>query len=90
MPSAPAAAPGPTDVTAVRAPDGSVHVRWNGPADAEFKVSRRAPDGRWQVVGRTRGHELEDGGAAPGEVPVYSVSASSAAGFSDDAFSAPA
>lgn len=88
-PPAPAPVPGPTDVTAVRAPDGSVHVRWNGPADAEFKVSRRAPDGRWQVVGRTRGHELEDGGAAPGEVPVYSVSASSAAGFSDDALSAP-
>lgn len=90
-PPAPAApVPGPTDVTAVRASDGSVHVRWNGPPDAEFKVSRRAPDGRWQVVGRTRGHELEDGGAAPGDLPVYSVSASSAAGFSEDAFSAPA
>lgn len=89
VPSAPAAAPGPTDVTAVRAPDGSVHVRWAGPADAEFKVSRRAPDGRWQVVGRTRGHELEDGGAAAGEVPLYAVSASSAAGFSEDAYSAP-
>ncbi|QSR28894.1 Hypothetical protein CFH99_0090 [Nocardioides aromaticivorans] len=88
-PPPPAAVPGATDVTAVRAPDGSVHVRWNGPADAEFKVSRRAPDGRWQVVGRTRGHELEDGGAAPGEVPLYSVSASSAAGFAADAFSAP-
>lgn len=82
--------PGPTGVTAVRAPDGSVHVRWNGPADAEFKVSRQTPDGRWQVVGRTRAHELEDGGAAPGEVPRYSVSASSAAGFSADAFSGPA
>ena len=82
--------PGATDVTAVRAADGSVHVRWNGPADAEFKVSRRAPDGRWQVVGRTRAHELEDGGAAPGDVPLYSVSASSAAGFAEDAYSAPA
>lgn len=89
-PPAPAAVPGATDVTAVRAPDGSVHVRWNGPADAEFKVSRRAPDGRWQVVGRTRAHELEDGGAAPGDVPLYAVSASTAAGFAEDAYSAPA
>lgn len=88
---APAPVPGPTDVTAVRGSDGSVHVRWgwSGPADAEFKVSRRAPDGRWQVVGRTRILEIEDGGAAPGDVPVYAVSARSAAGSSEDAYSAP-
>lgn len=82
-------APAPTDVTAARLPDGAVLVRWNGPAGAEFKVSRRGPEGRWQVVGRTRAHELEDGGATPGAVPAYSVSARSEAGFSDDAFSAP-
>ncbi|MBC8092868.1 MAG: hypothetical protein H7Y15_13205, partial [Pseudonocardia sp.] len=33
------------------------------------------PDGRWRVVGRTRGHVIEDGGAPDGEVPGYAVSA---------------
>ncbi|SHF75867.1 hypothetical protein SAMN05443575_0827 [Jatrophihabitans endophyticus] len=64
----------PADVTATRLAGGAVLVRWDGPAGAEYKVSRRAPDGRWQVVGRTRATSLEDGGApADGPPPGYTV-----------------
>jgi hypothetical protein len=69
-------------VVAARSSAGSVLVRWNGAEGLEFKVSRRAADGRWQVVGRTRALEIEDGGAPAGEVPAYSVEARGAAGSS--------
>jgi hypothetical protein len=88
-PPAPAAeVAAPTAVVATRDPGGSVVVRWSGPAGAEFKVSRRAVDGRWQVVGRTRHHAIEDGGAPAGDVPVYAVSARLDAGVSAEAYSA--
>ncbi|PZS33578.1 MAG: hypothetical protein DLM58_07415 [Pseudonocardiales bacterium] len=66
----------PADVAAERASGGSVIVSWTGPAGAEFKVSRCAADGRWRVIGRTRGVSIEDGGVAgSGGTPVYAVSA---------------
>lgn len=64
----------PTDVRAVRSA-GGVTVTWNGPPGAEYRVRCHLPDGRWRVVGRTRGHVIEDGGAPDGEVPGYAVSA---------------
>ncbi|TWH01895.1 hypothetical protein L615_001500000680 [Nocardioides sp. J9] len=92
-PPAAASTPAPvdmvSDVVAARGADGSVHVRWRGPAGVEFKVSRRAPDGRWQVVGRTRATGIEDGGAPPGEVPVYAVSARGDDGVSPEVYSRP-
>ncbi|GAB2486681.1 fibronectin type III domain-containing protein [Jatrophihabitans fulvus] len=85
-PPAPAAAPPPAPraatltapraVVAARLPDGGVVVRWSGPSGAEYRVARRTPEGREQVVGRTRALEIEDGGAPHGELPVYVVSAS--------------
>lgn len=80
-PSAPAAAPvggavAPAAVHAERGPTGSVVVRWTGPSGAEFRVRCAMPGGRWRVVGRTREHEIEDGGAPYGPVPAYTVSAS--------------
>lgn len=74
--------PVPTEVVAERTAAGSVLVRWSGAEGLEFKVSRRGPDGRWQVVGRTRSLEIEDGGAPTGDVPSYSVEARGDAGFS--------
>ncbi|MHA6625550.1 hypothetical protein ACU61A_08990 [Pseudonocardia sichuanensis] len=75
-----AAAPGPgapRTVRAVREASGAVRVRWTGGGPgAEYRVRCLTPDGRWRVVGRTRGHDLEDGGAPrDGAVPVYAVSA---------------
>ncbi|MBW0116307.1 hypothetical protein [Pseudonocardia abyssalis] len=77
-PPAPAPAagpPAPTRVRAERLASGSVLVRWDGPAGAEFRVRCALPDGRWRVVGRTREHRIEDGGAPDGPVPGYTVSA---------------
>jgi hypothetical protein len=81
--SGPAAAPeavgvvgAPGDVRAERVGDGSVAVSWTGPAGAEFRVRCRRPDGGWRVVGRTRAWTLSDGGAPPGALPEYTVSAS--------------
>lgn len=94
LPSAPppyAAPPGqvpaPSSVVAARTAAGSVLVRWSGAEGLEFKVSRRAADGRWQVVGRTRALEIEDGGAPAGDVPSYSVEARGEAGSSVAALS---
>ena len=78
--------PPPNAVVAERTAAGSVLVRWSGAEGLEFKVSRRGPDGRWQVVGRTRSLEIEDGGAPSGGVPSYSVEARGDAGFSAAAF----
>ncbi|MBW0100045.1 hypothetical protein I4I73_29110, partial [Pseudonocardia sp. KRD-184] len=66
----------PSAVRAERGPTGSVVVRWTGPPGAEFRVRCALPGGRWRVVGRTRDHEIEDGGAPDGPVPGYTVSAS--------------
>ena len=55
---------------------GSVEVSWQGPGDVEYRVRCLGPDGRWRVVGRTRAGSIEDGGAGPGVLPVYAVSAS--------------
>jgi len=66
----------PRDVRAERCADGSVAVSWSGPAGAEFRVRCRRPDGGWRVVGRTRARGLSDGGAPPGALPAYTVSAS--------------
>jgi hypothetical protein len=66
----------PAQVVARRTPGGSVIVSWTGPVGAEFKVSRQGADGRWLVVGRTRGLSIEDGGASgAGAPPAYAVSA---------------
>ncbi len=72
----PPAVEAPGDVRAERTADGSVAVSWTGPAGAEFRVRCRRPDGGWRVVGRTRDGALTDGGAPPGPLPEYSVSAS--------------
>jgi hypothetical protein len=72
----PSDTPAPADVVARRAAGGSVMVSWTGPPGAEFKVSRRAADGHWKVVGRTRALCLEDGGVAgAGALPDYAVTA---------------
>ena len=60
---------------AVRVGDGTVDVTWTPVAgDVEYRV-RRLDGARWQVVGRTRGTRLQDGGAPAGITPVYAVSA---------------
>jgi hypothetical protein len=74
-PAEPGAPPGPAAVRAERGAGGSVVVAWTGPPGAEFRVRCRMPDGRWRVVGRTREHRIEDGGAPDGPVPEYTVSA---------------
>lgn len=82
-PSAPSA---PEEVRAVRLGDGSVAVSWTAVTptaatptgaggDAEYRVRCRDGAGRWRVVGRTRGTTMEDGGAPPGPLPAYGVSA---------------
>ncbi len=86
---APAEAGGPVE-TGVPAPvgvraergrgDPSVAVSWTagGPADVEYKVTRLAADGRWQVVGRTRSTGIIDGAVPAGAaIPVYGVVARS-------------
>ncbi|WP_068062925.1 hypothetical protein [Nocardia xishanensis] len=77
--------PAPGRVTATRMANGSVRVVW-APASADdvnYRVTRLQPDGSWRVVGRTRGTELEDGGAPPGETPVYAVAAAISGSYSD-------
>lgn len=76
----------PGGVVAERKSDGAVVIRWTGPSQAEFKIARQAPDGRWQVVGRTRHQQIEDGGAAAtGPLPVYAVTARCGGAVSDEA-----
>ncbi|TQM31547.1 Ig-like domain repeat protein [Nocardia bhagyanarayanae] len=77
--------PAPGRVTATRMANGSVQVVWSpAPADdVAYRVTRLQPDGSWRVVGRTRGTELEDGGAPPGEVPVYAVAAATSGSYSE-------
>jgi hypothetical protein len=82
----------PVGVLAVRVGDGTVEVTWTpvpGVNDVEYRVRRLDRD-RWQVIGRTRGTRMHDGGAPAGVVPAYSVSAAgggvrSAEGRSDGA-----
>ncbi|MEV0027760.1 Ig-like domain repeat protein [Nocardia sp. NPDC050793] len=77
--------PAPGRLTATRMANGSVRVAWSpAPADeVDYRVTRLQPDGSWRVVGRTRGTELEDGGAPPGETPVYAVAAATSGRYSD-------
>jgi serine/threonine protein kinase len=79
-PAAPPAAdpvPAPTDIRAERGTDDrSITVTWTGvdAPDVEYKITRLAPDGRWQVVGRTRSTSIVDGAVAPeAAIPVYGV-----------------
>ncbi len=66
--------PPPAWVRAARDGRGDVLVVWEAPAAGTFKVSRLAPDGRWQVVGRVTDTSVLDGGAPPAvEPPVYAV-----------------
>ncbi|MGI5132729.1 protein kinase domain-containing protein [Pseudonocardia sp. CA-107938] len=67
----------PSDVRAERIEaDRSITVTWTpgSAAQVEYKVSRRTPDGRWQVVGRTAANSIVDGAVAPdAAIPVYGV-----------------
>ena len=77
-PPAPEPAPAPpTDVRAERGTvDPSITVSWTpgGAEEVEYKISRRLPDGRWQVVGRTASTCIVDGAVGPDvEIPVYGV-----------------
>ncbi|MDN5857201.1 MAG: hypothetical protein L0H84_01135 [Pseudonocardia sp.] len=85
----PGAVPAPSGVIAARLADGAVRVSWiAAPGDAgstEYRVRCRGPEGGpaaggWRVVGRTRATVIEDGGAPPGAMPVYEVSAVSQGG----------
>ncbi|MEV6387000.1 Ig-like domain repeat protein [Nocardia xishanensis] len=77
--------PAPGRVTVTRMANGSVRVVWVpvSAEDVNYRVTRLQPDGSWRVVGRTRGTELEDGGAPPGETPVYAVAAAISGSYSD-------
>lgn len=66
----------PREVHVRRTAHGAVVVSWSDVGDVEYRVRCLAGDGRWRVVGRTRSTEIEDGGALPGALPVYAVSAS--------------
>ena len=78
-PAAAEGVPAPTDVRAERGTDDrSITVTWTGvdAADVEYKITRLAPDGRWQVVGRTRTTSIVDGAVAPdAAIPEYGVAA---------------
>lgn len=70
--------PAPRQVHAQRGADGSVRVSWvpaDSAADVEYQVARRADDGTWRVLGRTRGTSMDDGGAPDGPLPQYGVMA---------------
>ncbi|MCO1659328.1 serine/threonine-protein kinase [Pseudonocardia humida] len=74
----PGAVPPPVDVRAERDADdrSSINVTWTagGEQEVEYKITRRTPDGRSQVVGRTRSTSIVDGAVPPGsEIPVYEV-----------------
>ena len=73
---APPGVAAPMGVLAVRGGDGTVEVTWTAVdgGDVEYRV-RRLDGDQWRVVGRTRATRMHDGGAPPGLVPVYSVSA---------------
>ncbi|WP_431969272.1 hypothetical protein [Nocardia sp. bgisy134] len=77
--------PAPGRVTATRMTNGSVRVTWSPASadDVDYRITRLQPDGSWRVVGRTRGTELEDGGAPTGETPVYAVAAATSGRYSD-------
>ena len=91
VPTVAAAAPAaPTEVRAVRAADGSVRVTWGGAGNVEYRVRSQDAQGRWRVVGRTRATALEDGGAAPGALPTYAVSAAAGGARSAEAISSGA
>ncbi|HVL83432.1 MAG TPA: hypothetical protein VM367_03935 [Pseudonocardia sp.] len=75
-PGGPGGPGGPREVRVARLAGGSVEVSWQGPGGVEYRVRCLGPDGRWRVVGRTRAGSIEDGGAGPGVLPVYAVSAS--------------
>jgi hypothetical protein len=65
-------------VSAARDRRGDVLVLWGASAtpDVVYKVSRRRPDGSWQVLARVTGTSLDDGGAPAGvEAPIYAVAA---------------
>jgi hypothetical protein len=69
--------PAPLDVRAERdVDDRSITITWTagGPQDVEYKITRRTPDGRSQVVGRTRSTGIVDGAVPPdSDIPVYEV-----------------
>jgi hypothetical protein len=68
----------PAWVSAARDARGDVLVLWAASATPEvtYRVSRRRPDGSWQVLGRVGATSVDDGSAPAGvEVPVYAVSA---------------
>ncbi len=75
--AAPSIVAPPTDVRAERGTiDRSITISWTG-GDAEgveYKISRRLPDGRWHVVGRTAATCIVDGAVDPdADIPVYGV-----------------
>ncbi|GAA5128649.1 hypothetical protein [Pseudonocardia adelaidensis] len=68
----------PAWVSAARDARGDVLVLWAASTTpgVEYRVSRRGPDGRWQVLARTGTTSWDDGAAPVGvEVPVYAVTA---------------
>jgi hypothetical protein len=85
--------PAPVDVRAERgADDQSVTVSWTagGSQEVEYKITRRTPDGRWHVVGRTRSTCIVDGSVSPGtEIPVYGVVARLGSAVSEPVHSPP-
>lgn len=76
--------PAPSGVVAARVAGGTVRVSWiAAPGDSgttEYRVRCQRADGSWRVVGRTRATVIEDGGAPPGPVSVYGVSAAAGGG----------
>ncbi|MCK9897407.1 hypothetical protein MXD60_22915, partial [Frankia sp. AgB32] len=84
----------PADADAVAAPPtavlarregGSVVVRWQPsptPGEVRYRVTRLAADGSSRAVGVTTATSLEDGGAPPGEIPAYAVTAGAGGGWS--------
>ncbi|MEU8900228.1 hypothetical protein AB0C65_30505 [Nocardia sp. NPDC048505] len=74
----------PTAVRTSRLPNGSIVITWTPTrtGTADYKVTRRQPDGTWRAIGRTRATELEDGGAPPTGTPVYAVVAAIAGRYS--------
>jgi hypothetical protein len=69
----------PSGVVAARVAGGTVRVSWIAAAGdsgaTEYRVRCLRADGSWRVVGRTRATAIEDGGAPPGLISVYGVSA---------------
>ncbi|OLT09339.1 hypothetical protein BJF90_44300 [Pseudonocardia sp. CNS-004] len=69
---------------------GDVLVLWaaSATADVEYRVSRRGPDGRWQVLGSTDATSMDDRSAPVGvEPPVYAVAATLRGRTSMEAYS---